>query len=143
MTAYYPAIQNTLNAWNSFTSFTSASVGAASISANWLSLPQQVTFQDSGHLQVTVSPSGDTFDVVENSVFDCSGNQVPDQRGDFVGHFIFENLAAQNEFRNFGALYNIEFAVSQMCLPERRTTCTKTAEGKYTCTLISSSCSNK
>lgn len=140
MLTYYPAVQNSINAWNAFASFSTVNVGPASVSANWLSLPQQITFEDSSHLKVVVSPSGDTFDVVEDSAFDCSDNQVPDNNDDFIGQFVFANQEAQIDFRNYGELYNIEFEIYTICSSVYRVTCVKTGDGKYTCTLYQSSC---
>ena len=110
------------------------------MSSAWLTLPQTINFQDSGHLKVTISPSGDTFNVVAGSAFDCSGNQIPDNQSGFIGNFVFESLAAQNDFRVYSSLFNIEFAMSNICLPDYRTTCVQTASGKYTCTLVANSC---
>ncbi|MFT4924120.1 MAG: hypothetical protein ACI8WB_000198 [Phenylobacterium sp.] len=135
MVNYYPNAQNALNAWNSFAQFASVSVGPASVSSAWLTIPQTISFSDSGYLQVVISPSGDTFNVVAGSAFDSSGNQIPDNQKGFVGNFTFNTSASQTTFRNYGSYYNIEFAVGNTCFNDYRTSCVQTSSNRYICTL--------
>ncbi len=136
----FPELQSALNTWNSFAQSSSVAVGPASVSPGWLAVPQKINFGSGGHLKVVVNSSGDTYDVVADSAFDCSGNQIPDKKSEFLGNFVFDNRSSSDIFKTYGEIYGIEFTLRQSCLQSYRTTCTLTSAGKYTCTIVQPSC---
>ena len=141
MNNYYPIIQGALNFWNSFILESQVTLGAGNESVNFsvttegsfFAIPQTITFPSGGQLDAVISPSGNSFNLIEGSAMDCQGNIIPTDKQGFIGSFNFSSESAQEQFRSYGAFFGVQFQ-DQSCRADIMITrCVQVGENQYSC----------
>lgn len=133
MLAWHPEMQSFINTWNRFAQFLNATVVFSSIEGESLAIKQTINFEDGSKLKVRISENGETFDVLDGSAFDCSGNRIPQKTEHFIGNFIFHRIDELEMFKRHGRLFGVDFNHVPFCYSSYQTRCFQTSTGRYTC----------
>lgn len=136
----YPVAATLRDTWNNFATAANLSLGfsktifSVDIALNAYIRPLPVRFTDGSHAKVVVGPSGDTYQVVKGTAYDCNDNKIPESAEEFRGVFEFQNEMSAEQFKKYGELFDIQFNgvgnISQCTLQSR---CVTNGD-KYECT---------